>query len=522
MKIIEQTITIPSNRIYFDELEIINALNLEKFQHIYTQAEEKLYNIYYDKDVLGHPHDAMKELKQWFETTYKLDPLAYYLTSLHSHANGMLASQKALQKQYIEDDKNRSENRKKKLASLRRNLTILRKAKDDCIKRSKTLKKKPKAKFNLKVPQTLRHKFKKEYFKDENAFYLYECYLDQQIRKTKQKVALIAEKERVSSNKERKIQRITFGSKHQYKLKDTVENIDMTQWHNDREAKRNHTMLFSGRFDAKYKNWLCKYDHINKTMNISLMDRTNLHLKNVVFPYRFDDLVKVLTHPKEAGYSVGYWLVTNIDHKGRKYFIIKASFTVRNEVDDFVDGGVVGLDINYDNISYSELDYNGCRVGGKMIEFQMEKNNSNKNTDTLGRAVSQVISYCKEHNKPLIIEDIDLSKKKAQLQYKNKKSNHHVSMFAYDKLKQLIFGKALREGVAVITVNPAYTSYIARVKYKRHMKSTVHEAASYTIGRRGMKIKDKLPKYIFAQLPTYIQKSNRFKQYAYAYKNKIA
>ncbi|RGR75463.1 transposase, partial [Holdemania filiformis] len=42
------------------------------------------------------------------------------------------------------------------------------------------------------------------------------------------------------------------------------------------------------------------------------------------------------------------------------------------------------------------------------------------------------------------------------------------------------------EGYGVVQVNPAYTSQIGKEKYSRKMGCTVHMAASFVIGRRGM------------------------------------
>ena len=49
-------------------------------------------------------------------------------------------------------------------------------------------------------------------------------------------------------------------------------------------------------------------------------------------------------------------------------------------------------------------------------------------------------------------------------------------------------------------VNPAYTSVIGRFKYAKMYGLSVHEAASFVIGRRGLDFEEKIPKELFNQL----------------------
>jgi len=48
---------------------------------------------------------------------------------------------------------------------------------------------------------------------------------------------------------------------------------------------------------------------------------------------------------------------------------------------------------------------------------------------------------------------------------------------------------AVKRGVPIIHVPPAYTSIIGKVKYQAHYQSTIHEAAAFVIGRKGLGIK---------------------------------
>jgi IS605 OrfB family transposase len=309
--------------------------------------------------------------------------------------------------------------------------------------------------------------------------------------------------------------RITFGTKKHYRLKDTTK-MNLTEWHEEREYARNHMILFSGRFDAKYKNWLVKYEVEKQEMTITLMNHSVLRIKNIIFPYRGEELQEILAHKKEVGVSVGYWLEVRKDSNGRNYLLMKATITKEiTHLNEYIKDGVVAVDLNLDNLSWSELDATGNYVRGGVIEFHLVGKDSHQIDDLLGRACSRVIKHCKEVKKPLILEEIDLRKKKASMSYGKKKANAGTSLFAYSKMSAFLTSKAYRNGIGVLTINPAYTSQIGKLKYMRMLRSTVHRSASYVIGRRGMGFSEKVPTIYKNLLPIAKKRSHHWKQFAH-------
>lgn len=65
---------------------------------------------------------------------------------------------------------------------------------------------------------------------------------------------------------------------------------------------------------------------------------------------------------------------------------------------------------------------------------------------------------------------------------------------AYSKFIALLEGQAFQQQVGIIPVNPAYTSCLGKVKYMKQLGTSIHIAAAYVIGRRGMKLRERLPK----------------------------
>ena len=100
-------------------------------------------------------------------------------------------------------------------------------------------------------------------------------------------------------------------------------------------------------------------------MTIKLITGKSVALKNVIFPYRSDDLQKVLNHEKEPNWSVQYALEFHKDLENRDFVIIKASFGLEDNnhyINHDKSSGVIGIDLNLDNISWAELDSEGHRI----------------------------------------------------------------------------------------------------------------------------------------------------------------
>ncbi|GAA3313038.1 hypothetical protein GCM10020331_002240 [Ectobacillus funiculus] len=97
----------------------------------------------------------------------------------------------------------------------------------------------------------------------------------------------------------------------------------------------------------------------------------------------------------------------------------------------------------------------------------------------------------------MFLEVLDTTLSKSAGRYRNRKQNRRMSMFAYKKRCRIAFTAALpKMGVAVFAVNPAFTSQIGKMKYMKQMHISIHQAASYVIGRRGMNLKEQVPKVL--------------------------
>ncbi len=90
--------------------------------------------------------------------------------------------------------------------------------------------------------------------------------------------------------------------------------------------------------------------------------------------------------------------------------------------------------------------------------------------------------------------------------------------FVWSKFLAAVERNALREGVPLIKVKPAFTSVIGILKYQEQYGLSNHEAAAYVIGRRALGFEyEKIPIALIQQFiknPDGFQYINNWKQWS--------
>jgi IS605 OrfB family transposase len=94
------------------------------------------------------------------------------------------------------------------------------------------------------------------------------------------------------------------------------------------------------------------------------------------------------------------------------------------------------------------------------------------------------VEYAKKKKKPLVIEKLEFTKKRASLREQGSKLARKLSSFTYSSICTHIHAKANKEQVQVYAVNPAYTSQIGKVKFSHRYGLSIHHGAALAIGRR--------------------------------------
>ncbi len=178
---------------------------------------------------------------------------------------------------------------------------------------------------------------------------------------------------------------------------------------------------------------------------------------------------------------------------------IYAYFTIEEEypeVEITKDYGVIGIDLNaYPNhIAWAETDECGNLLSyGELPMPELGSGNSNKRDYYTWIYAHKVISLAKEKGKAIVIEKLKMKKNKRG-DCSGRKVRRIQHNFAYRKLLERIKLLAKRNGIEVIEVNPAYTSIIGMLKYAPQYMVSKDVASAYVIARRGLGLKEKIPK----------------------------
>lgn len=494
----KSTFTIPSARIYMDELSSVEQDMVRLTFLRYNRMKEWYYNQSYNEKYLGIPFavDGKTEtalLKEHYRVLYGGKLSDYYVTSLFSSVNGMRKSQKKLLKLAEQERMQRQENRREKADSLKERLVRMQAGKDWLKAFGRYLAGKgtePKAPSVQKQGFTyssgkLFYRGKKNQLVEAEPF-VYERELEKRIRQTKAHIAQIEDKIRRTDEKAGRIpSRITFGSEKQYKKKDTLSltGKELRAWHQERDFARNRIVNFSGRAVSPDGNYLCKYDAEGHTLEVTMINGEKILFHEVHFPYRGEELAQYL---KERKGSVGYMMERKKDGNGREYLIFKAALTVKKDNLNYsTSDGVLAYDFNYDHIAWADVSSDGNLIKAGVIPFILDGLSSGHAKEILGVAVKKLVSLAVDRKKPIVREDLDFVRKKAQMEYREKRQNRKLSALTYSKAIAMVEARAFREDTAVLKVNPAYTSLIAKVKYMKLKNLSIHCAAAYVIGRRG-------------------------------------
>jgi IS605 OrfB family transposase len=187
-------------------------------------------------------------------------------------------------------------------------------------------------------------------------------------------------------------------------------------------------------------------------------------------------------------------------HKGNVRYFAHVSYEIPDEepIHGF-ENGAVGLDMNYNFVSLSNVDEYGNFTSYHEIHFRnLHLYRKDKRADYVSYKMDKVVNYCINKRKGLVVEDLSFEQ---EFSY-GKKRNRKLSNFKTSAL-DLLERKCVKRCVAIQKVHPAYTSLIGKYKYSRLYNLSTHVLASYVIARKGLGFKEALParyKWLLAQV----------------------
>mgnify|MGYP002742337846 FL=1 len=352
--------------------------------------------------------------------------------------------------------------------------------------------------------------------------YLFETlYLDPRIRRLKSNINnlkcrlhdLKGELARLEREKKAGVVHICFGGKKAFRQRREVRRRnELRSGEGMWKHRRRREMPLVGRLDGPQGSWMARYDVEKKIFSYQTYSGKWISIPGVEFPYGQGWVEAAVSASEIAkrnkklppdqqipGWPAGSvsWSLKDCGNAVQ----VKCMVTLPEDPNKnfCYDDGCVAFDMNYDHFAASELGPQGELQRHWTVPLQMEGRTSNQISNAISEGLEEIFRYAVAVNKPITIEGIEHPDK--CLLYGNKKANRKISEFAHEKMTALAESKGEKYHLSVREVNPAYTSQIGKIKYMRQMGLSIHEAAAYVIGRRGMGLKDPVPKDMARLIP---------------------
>ncbi|MFI7699258.1 hypothetical protein [Nonomuraea sp. NPDC049480] len=156
--------------------------------------------------------------------------------------------------------------------------------------------------------------------------------------------------------------------------------------------------------------------------------------------------------------------------------------------------GVIGMDTNADHLAAWRLDVHGNPIG-RPRRFSFDLSGTAEHRDAQVRhALSRLLAWAKACGVAAIaIEDLDFTAEKTREKHgRRKRFRQLISGLPTAKLRARLVSMAAAAGIAIVAVDPAYTSKWGAQhwqapltgKNKKNQTTTRHDAAAVAIGRR--------------------------------------
>lgn len=478
-------------RYYLDETLIDNTDSFLSTMKLFNLAKIDLYNQKFDFKFNNDGILKIETYSNFLKDKYHLD--AYYQASIHSEANGQLSSQTELQKFYKKCYEADIKTRREKIEKTKEELVKKQGIKESLVTYAKTGKwVKPYPKCQLKVCGSY---IQGPGIKGKEDVKSYERKTEACIRKLKSRIkhlkyGLQRKQQKVDNLTTKAPKRIIFGSKKLFSKKDD-KNTDLNSWHEEFKFKRTSSMTLPGRKDGKYCNFLCRF--IDGNLAVTNTDGTETVFKDFQLARFQDEFLNYFKASRESRKPLCYNFNLKKDRRGRVYIIVSVTLELENKYVNYsTEIGCVAIDLNYDHVALADIDEDGKLLESKVIHFDIANKKSGAVTDTIGRVMSEVGAYVESKNKALIMEKIDTSRSKHGMRYGNSIRNQRAGVFAYSKMTSCLYNQAYKRSFDILQINPAYTSQMGKFLYMKQYGLSIHQAAAYCIGLKGLNQIDRL------------------------------
>ena len=147
--------------------------------------------------------------------------------------------------------------------------------------------------------------------------------------------------------------------------------------------------------------------------------------------------------------------------------------------------GAVSVDLNRHHLAVAKVSPDGRIAGAARLPLRA-------GSDAVWQAAKGIVARAAKAGCPVVLENLDFRTKKAWLRSCGKRFAEVLSSFRSREVREAIEREARRAGIEVWYVDPAWTSRLGYLKYRRRCRLGKHHAAALVIGRRGLGFGERL------------------------------
>ena len=252
----------------------------------------------------------------------------------------------------------------------------------------------------------------------------------------------------------------------------------MREWRRRRDSEA----LFCGEAGKKHGNEVAQWSP-GPTLKLRLPDacfRKYLVLHGVSFSARQEALIESAVNARR----LVTWRV-KVLQRGKVQLCVTLEEPEPAVISD-AEHGVVAVDLNRDHRAVAEVAPDGRPSGTARLALRA-------GSDAVWQAARAVVARASRALCPVVLENLDLRADKAWLRSYGKRFADVLSIFRSRQVRDAVEREARRAGIEVRYADPAWTSELGNLKYRRRCRLGRHHAAALVIGRRGLGFGERLP-----------------------------
>ncbi|MFC9995364.1 hypothetical protein [Nocardia sp. NPDC127526] len=333
----------------------------------------------------------------------------------------------------------------------------------------------------------------------------------ERFQKTRRLTALRDKAERAHQRLEAGCPSIVMGGKRLWRSRNHLDTADLTehQWQQEWDAARLF-LAADGETGKIGGNETIRVSPETQQLRIKvpagLTDRFGTHLTiaaPVEFNYRFDEWSDRIQGNRAVRYDISY------DPRKQRWYLA-ASWAVEPAqsvpLATIRTGRVLGVDLNDGHLATCVLDTSGNPIGAPgTIDVAIRGLSASQRDGHLRAAITTLLDIAEHFGcAAIVIENLDFAEARETGREtlgrgkRGKRFRRAVTGIPTSRFRERLRGMAARRDLAVVAVDPAYTSKVGgkcwRAPLQKQTKTpgrmvTVHHGAAVAIGRRGLGFK---------------------------------